>query len=151
MFRQTALARMRGIPALGLALAALLLGACATAPEPPPQPARQTYRQVLDTNYVVEFEIETKLSRIDGKSCFGFISGTLSNNDSQTLSRRSGLQFLVYGRDGLLFRDLTYPRADVPPGARVQFELVQSPVHHQACPRYERIEVVLNPLRLRSQ
>ena len=135
------------------ALAALLLGACAAPPPKPEEapPARQVHRQVVAQHYEVEFEVEVRRSRIDATSCFAFITGTIRNGAGSTLSRRSGLQFVVYGRDGLLFRDLTHPRADVPPGSSVQFELVQSPLHHQQCPPYERIELALTPVLLRTQ
>ena len=123
-------------------------GAPKAPPERPAQVGEKTYRQVLEDRFTVDFKVETRLSGIDGKSCYSFVSGTLSNDSSGTLSQRSGLQFLFYHGGELLFRDLTYPRMNVPPGSRVQFELFQSPLHLKQCPSYDKIEVVLKKVVL---
>ncbi len=137
--------------ACGALLALHLLHGCAVQEVPPERPAQlgeRTYRQSLPGGYTVDYLVETRLSGIDGKSCYSFVSGTLTNESGTPLSRRSGLQFLFYHRGELLFRDLTYPRTNVPPGSRVQFELFQSPLHLKQCPSYDRIEVVLQPILL---
>ncbi|GEM_PF-2812786 len=127
-----------------------VLPAAEKAPEPP-KPVRKSFRQALGDRVTLDYEIETSLSRIDGRSCWSFVTGTLSNDSDRTLSSRSGLQFLFY-RDGeLLFRDLSFPRTNVPPGSRVQIELVQSPVHVKHCPSYDRIEVVMKKIVLATQ
>ena len=151
--------------------ASLVLAGCASKPPNPPsagpqrfalpvfdeqaaQPkplVRQQYQQAFEEAQVVlDYEVETTLSRIDGRSCWSFLTGTLSNHSERTLSNRSGLQFRFYQGDTLLFRDLSYPRMNVPPGGRVQIELVQSPLHHKRCPRYDRIEIVVNQVVLHT-
>lgn len=137
--------------ACGALLALPLLHGCGapTVPiERPTQVGEKTYRHVLEGGFTVDYKVETRLSGIDGKSCYSFVSGTLANHSGATLSRRSGLQFLFYHRGELLFRDLTYPRTNVPPGSRVQFELFQSPLHLKQCPSYDHIEVMLQQVLL---
>lgn len=152
-------------------LAPLLAGACSGSPpqaekpapqrfvlpvadkaEEPPKPlARKNFQQTLGDRVTLDYEVETSLSRIDGRSCWSFVTGTLNNQSDRTLSSRSGLQFLFYQDGEVLFRDLTFPRTNVPPGSRVQIELVQSPVHVKHCPTYDKIEVVMKKVVLATQ
>ena len=157
------------VPAAFLAL--LVLGGCATSPpaaekpapqrfvlpvaekaaEPPKPRVRENFQLALGDRVTLDYEVETSRSRIDGRSCWSFVTGTLNNQSDHTLSSRSGLQFLFYHDGEVLFRDLSFPRTNVPPGSRVQIELVQSPVHVKSCPTYDKIEVVLKKVVLATQ
>lgn len=128
-------------------LLALLLAACGSAPsqapQAPAQPRTEAFHVDLGEGLAVDYQIERKTSTLNGRACYAFITGTLVNHSTQTLSRQSVLDFNVFGGGKQLFRDLTSPVRDVPPNARVQFGMVDSPVHKDGCPAYERIEVKL--------
>jgi hypothetical protein len=128
---------------------ALLITACGspTARQAPPesaaQPAKQQFQTRLDADFSVDYQVERKASTVNRKSCFAFITGTLNNQSTQTLSRQSVLDVIVFNQGKQLFRDLTHPVSDVPPGTRVMFEMVESPVHRDGCPAYDRISISL--------
>lgn len=112
--------------------------------EPTPSPVtKEQFQTRLDGGFVVDYQVERKISALDRKSCFAFITGTLTNSSTQTLGRRSILDITVFSQGKPLFRDLTSPVRDVPPGTRVMFEMVVSPVHKGNCPSYDRIDISL--------
>lgn len=106
-------------------------------------PARQSFRVEFEGGFVLDYQLEMKISSVDGKSCYGFITGTLTNNSRQTLSRASILDFIVIYKGQMLYRDITNPVADIPPAGRANFGMVDSPVHSKQCPVYDRIDVSL--------
>lgn len=140
-----------------LALISATLAACAGAPpkepskpakpvEPPESVApigKKNVHVTLDEHFSLDYELETKLSNVDQKSCYSFITGTLNNHSPRTLARRSVLDFIVTHKGDRLFRDITSPRADIPPGGRAMFTMISSPIHKASCPSYDRIDVSL--------
>ncbi|NTV97068.1 MAG: hypothetical protein HGA75_16915 [Thiobacillus sp.] len=142
------------------ALLAVLLAGCAGTPAPGNVPApdkgrqaeagRKQYNKVFEGRYVLDYEVETRYSSIDKTSCYAFLTGTLNNRTAETLSRRTTVAFKVYHGDELLFRDYTYLRSNVAPGSRVQFDMVESPLHLKQCPTYDRIEADLNLVILKN-
>lgn len=141
-----------------LALGALYLGGCTTAPPPRPpeavpaepqaRPGKQNFHVVLEGQFDFDYQVETKLSSVDGKSCYGFITGSLTNRSDRPLSRQSVLDIIVRHKGEMLFRDLTNPRADIPPGGSAMINMVDSPVHRKSCPTYDQIEVNLRKVYL---
>lgn len=134
-------------------LAAMALGGCGTS-QPPSQPADATaapsatagkkrFHAPLDDHFAIDYELETRISTVDGKSCYTFITGSVTNQSDRTLSRRSTLDFIVIYKGKMLFRDITNPTADIPPGGSAMFTMVDSPVHSKYCPTYDRIDVSL--------
>ena len=129
---------------LSIPLITLLLAACGSTPPGggPLSPLEQ--RQVdLGGGIRVEYQIERKTSSVNSKACYAFITGHLVNQSAQTLSRQTILDFNVLGGGRQIFRDLTSPVGDVAPGTRVMFGMIDSPVHKDGCPPYERIEIGL--------
>jgi hypothetical protein len=136
-----------------LVLLALTLGGCATQPakapvsRPSPAPAPgmgpEKHHVELGGGASVSYQIERKISAINGVSCYAFVSGTLNNDSSQTLSRRTVIDFNFFSGGKQSFRDLTSPVGDVPQGGRIMFEMVVSPVHKDGCVNYDRIDVLL--------
>ena len=136
-----------GLPILSL-IAALLAGCAGAPPEKKAVSGIKHYTEVVEGQYVVDFEVDTHYSSLDKDSCYAFLTGTLANNSDAKLSRRSAVEFFVYHGDALLFRDYTNLRADLAAGNRVQFDLLQSPLHKKQCPSYARIEVALRKVPL---
>lgn len=139
-------APLRRSAAFAAALSAF--GCAGPSPEKPVEPAlpsvaREQFQTHLDGGFVVDYQVERKISALDRKSCFAFITGTLTNTSTRTLGRRSILDVTVFSQGKPLFRDLTSPVRDVPPGTRVMFEMVVSPVHKGSCPSYDRIDISL--------
>lgn len=137
-------------PLLALALASLFIAGCASraptpavAPPPAPRIDPQQGHVQLGGQVSVDYQIERKISAVNGVSCYAFITGTLNNGSSQTLSRRTVIDFNFMHAGRQVFRDLTSPVADVPPGARAQFQMVVSPVHREGCIAYDPIQVSL--------
>lgn len=91
----------------------------------------------------VDYQIERKISTLNGVSCYAFITGTLNNESNQVLSRRTVIDFHFFSGGKPNFRDLTYPLTELPPGSRSQFDMVVSPVHKDGCVNYDRIEVAV--------
>lgn len=108
------------------------------------------FNEVFENRYVLNFDLETRYSSIDGTSCYSFLTGTVTNRSGQVLSRRTTVAFKVYHGNELIFRDFTYLRGNVVPGGTVQFEMVESPLHKKQCPSYDRIEARLNLVILKT-
>lgn len=133
-------------------LASLLLAACSSTPPLPAkaslQPSREQFRIQLDRDFLLDYQIERTISKLNGRSCFAFITGTLRNQSQQTLSRRSILDFIVISQTQQLFRDLSNPVSHIAPGGSAAFVMVVSPVHGDGCPPYDKINVSLRKVFL---
>lgn len=132
-----------------------LLAACAGAPPAPPKPADAPpppaiarFQAVLGEGLVLDYQIEQKLSKVNSTSCYTFMTGRIRNVSGKTLSKRSVLDVPVYAQGSLLFRDNTYPMADIPSGQHADFEMVVSPVFASGCPRFDPIKPVLRTVFL---
>lgn len=97
---------------------------------------------------MLDYQIERQISKLNGRSCFAFITGTLHNQSSRTLSQQSVLDFTVTSQGKQLFRDITNPVSELDPGARAAFVMVVSPVHVDGCPPYDPIRVTLRKVFL---
>ena len=136
-----------------LVLVAVTIGGCATkpaeAPVPPPLSSRlpsaglEKHLLELGGGVSVNYQIERKISTLNGVSCYAFVTGTLNNDSSQLLDRRTVIDFNFFSDGKQSFRDLTSPVADVAQGSRALFEMVVSPVYRDGCLHYDRIEVQL--------
>lgn len=136
-----------------LVLLVMTIGGCATKPAEPPVPRplsvpvpgmeREKHHVELGGGVSVSYQIERKISSVNGISCYAFVSGTLNNDSNQILSRRTVIDFNFFSGGKQSFRDLTSPVGDVPPGSRAMFEMVVSPVHKDGCVNYDRIAVLL--------
>ncbi len=141
--------RVKSAPVRMILVAGLLFG-CAT-PEPPPaepagKPGVSRHERVLGDGIRVEYQIDTRFSRIDPNSCYLFVTGAVLNEGSRRLQRHATLRFRFYARDTLLFQDIVRPRLDVAPGSRIQFDLIESQVFRGRCPRVDRVEIDLTPV-----
>lgn len=136
-------------------LGALLLSGCGSAPVdklPPQVPApagREQFQTRFDDDFSLDYQVERTISKLNGRSCFAFITGTLHNHSAHTLSKQSVLDFMVFSKSRQLFRDLSNPVSDVAPGAAAAFVMVVSPVHADGCPPYDKISVSLRKVFLR--
>ncbi len=110
--------------------------------------ALEKARVELGGGVSVSYQIERKISSLNGVSCYAFVKGTLNNDSSQPLSRRTIIDFNFSSGGRQVFRDLTSPVSDVSQGSRVMFEMVVSPVHKDGCVPYDRIDVVLRKVVL---
>lgn len=136
-----------------LVLLVMMIGGCATKPAEPPVPRPlsvpgpsmelEKHRVELGGGVSVNYQIERKISTVNGISCYAFVSGTLNNDSNQILSRRTVIDFNFFSGGKQSFRDLTSPVGDVPQGSRAMFEMVVSPVHKDGCVNYDRINVLL--------
>jgi hypothetical protein len=133
----------------GLALLVMTIAACGTrpveAPRPVPAPAPklEKHQVNLGDGVSVSYQVERKISAINGVSCYAFVSGTLNNDSSQILDRRTVIDFNFFSDGRQSFRDLTSPVSDIAQGNRALFEMVVSPVYRDGCLHYDRIEVQL--------
>ncbi len=142
---------MNRLRSLSLAAACgltLLLAACGTTPPTAKAPAKEYFEMDLGDGFTLDYAIERTISRTNAKACYAFITGSLRNDSGRTLSRKSVLDFIVMNRGKMLFRDITNPLADIPPGGTAAFEMVDSPVHKDGCPDYERIDINLRKVFL---
>jgi hypothetical protein len=136
-----------------ITLSVLTLAGCGGAPgtkapvEALPQ-IPEKHRAQFEGGFTLDYQVERKISTLNGKSCYAFITGTLSNQSAQTLSRRSVIDFEVMQRGQQLFRDITNPVSDIPPGGSAVLNLVTSPLHKEGCPAYETISVSLRKVLL---
>lgn len=141
-----------------ITLATLLLAAC-TSPPSPPVPAEkpadltppanlEKFHLQFEGGFSLDYQIERQISKLNGRSCFAFISGTLHNQSSRTLSPQSVLDFTVTSHGKLLFRDISNPVSELDPGTRAAFVMVVSPVHVDGCPPYDPIKVSLRKVFL---
>lgn len=131
-----------------LAFSALILGACGSPAPSPVVPSKQAlpkqYFQIdLGDGFRLDYAVERKASNVNSKACYAFITGSVSNATQRTLSRHSILDVIVMEKGKMSFRDLTNPVADIPPGGSAMIRMVDSPVHKDGCPDYERIDVSL--------
>lgn len=136
-----------------LVLLVMTIGGCATKPAEPPVPRPlsvpvpgmelEKHHVELGGGVSVSYQIERKISSVNGISCYAFVSGTVNNDSNQILSRRTVIDFNFFSGGKQSFRDLTSPVGDVPPGSRAMFEMVVSPVHKDGCVNYDRIAVLL--------
>ena len=78
--------------------------------------APENHRAQFEGGFSLDYQVERKVSKLNGKSCYAFITGSLSNPSEQTLSRRSVVDFEVMQHGQQLFRDITHPVSDIPPG-----------------------------------
>lgn len=136
-----------------LVLLVMTIGGCATKPVelPVPRPLSvpvpsmelEKHHVELGGGVSVNYQIERKISTVNGISCYAFVSGTLNNDSNQILSRRTVIDFNFFSGGKQSFRDLTSPVGDVPQGSRAMFEMVVSPVYKDGCVNYDRIGVLL--------
>lgn len=139
--------RLRPKVLLATCAMALFLAACGSTPAPKAS-VKQRFQHNLGEGFTLDYTIERAPSRDNPRACFAFITGTLHNNSPHLLSKKSVLDFIVTHRGQMLFRDITYPIADISPGGSAMFEMVDSPVHKEGCPEYERIDITLRKLYL---
>lgn len=125
------------------ALFALVLGACSSPGPQSVAPPKQHFQVDLGEGLRFDYTIERKVSTLNGKACYAFITGNVRNTTARTLSRNSILDVIVMEKGKMSFRDLTNPVADIPPGGSAMIRMVDSPVHKDGCPDYERIDVSL--------
>lgn len=136
-------------------LGALLLTGCgsppaAKLPAQAPTPAgREQFQVQLEGGFSLDYQIERTISKLNGRSCFAFITGTLHNHSGQALSKQSVLDFTVIDQSRQLFRDLSNPVSDIAPGTAAAFVMVVSPVHADGCPPYDKINVSLRKVFLK--
>lgn len=129
---------------------AMTLAACTSQPTAPPAPVAPAPAAMLEKHHVelgggisVDYQIERKISALNGVSCYAYITGTLNNDSDQVLSRQTVLDFNFFTGGKQSFRDLTHPVSHAPPGSRPMFEMVVSPVHRDGCVNYDRIVVAV--------
>lgn len=137
------------LPLLAASSFALILAACSSTPTTAPTGSKQQFQQALTPEISLNYQIERKASNVNGKACYAFITGTVHNRSAETLSRQSVLDFIVIHNGKQLFRDLSNPVSDIPPGSHVAFSMVDSPVHKDGCPSYDRIDVNLRKVVVR--
>jgi hypothetical protein len=102
----------------------------------------------LDEGITLDYQVEKKLSKLNHKSCFAFITGKVSNLSDKTLSKKSVLDIAVVSRGKQLYRDNTSPLADIPTGSHAVFEMVVSPVFADGCPKFDKINIALRKVVL---
>lgn len=156
-----AIARTNRLTAGLLGCAALLLAGCAGKPPAPPPADPKTYgmpppvaltlerfQKTFEPGVVLDYQVEQKLSRVNGRACYAYITGVLYNRSSDGISKKTGLDVTVFSQGVQLFRDQSYPVADLTPGMGAAIEMVISPVHPDGCPKYDRIHIVLRKIPL---
>ena len=139
-------------------LAALLAGCAGPAPQPKPvgEPAKasvpadsiEQFQADLGDGFRLHYQVEKKISKVNGKSCFAFISGTIHNGSGKLLSKRSVLDVIVMAQDATLYRDISNPLSDIRSGTQADFEMVVSPVFADGCPRFDTIKTTLRKVYL---
>lgn len=134
-----------------LILAALLAG-CASKPDAPrpPEvvPQVEKFQLKLDEGITLDYQVEKKVSKVNSKSCFAFISGKVHNLSGKTLSKKSVLDVAVMAQGKQLYRDNTSPLADVASGANAPFEMIVSPVFAEGCPKFDKVTISLRKVVL---
>ncbi len=126
-----------------IVLLTLLAGCGGTPPLATQAPPKASYQVNLGSGIELEFKVEFKISAINGKSCYAFFSGVITNHSGQPITRKSVLDFTIASKGQTLFRNITYPLADIPPGKQAGFDIFSSPLHRDGCPPYEQINVSL--------
>jgi hypothetical protein len=130
------------------AVAAALLAGCAS---PPPEAAKppvfvptvEKFQATLGDGITLDYQVEKKLSQVNKRSCFAYITGKLNNTSGTTLSKQSVLDIAVFSQGKQLYRDNSRPMADVLSGFNAPFEMVVSPVFADGCPLFDKITVAL--------
>ena len=141
-------------PLLLAGFASVILFGCSSAPTPklkaelPRQAALERFQYQFDDMFRLDYQIERKISAVNGKSCFAFITGTLYNQSQRTLSKQSVLDVSVLSQGKLLFRDITNPVEHIAPGSGAAFAMVVSPVHQDGCPAYDMPQLALRKVFL---
>ena len=136
---------LRALLCSGTVAAALLAG-CASPPIDAPLPpvlAVEKFQAVLADGVTLDYQVERKISQVNKRSCFVYITGKVNNSSGATLSRQSVLDIAVFSQGKQLYRDNTSPLADVRSGFNAPFEMVVSPVFADGCPRFDRINIAL--------
>lgn len=134
-------------------LLAAALAACASKPEAPrapemASPSVERFRLALEDGISLDYQVEKKLSKVNSKSCFAFISGKLHNLSGKTLSKKSVLDVAVLGQGKQLYRDNTNPLEDIASGANAPFEMIVSPVFADGCPKFDKINIAFRKVVL---
>jgi hypothetical protein len=117
-------------------------------PAPPAVPTVEKFKVGLGEGITMDYQVEKKLSKLNNRSCFAFITGKVSNQSDKTLSKRSVLDIAVISQGKQLYRDNTSPLADIPTGANAVFEMVVSPVFAEGCPPFDKINIALRKVVL---
>jgi hypothetical protein len=133
---------------VGSAVVAALLAGCASPPPEAPKPpvfvpTIEKFNVSLGDGIAVDYQVEKKLSQVNKRSCFAYISGKVINTSGKTLSKQSVLDIAVFSQGKQLYRDNTSPLADVLTGFNAPFEMVMSPVFADGCPRFDKIAIAL--------
>ena len=138
-----------------LMLLALVLAGCGSAPvppspvePPPPQASRENFQVKFEGGFTLDYQLERKISALNRKSCYFFISGTLLNQSTKTLSKASVLDFIAMNQGKQAYRDIANPVAHIAPGGRAMFGLLASPVYMEGCPTFEKFGVSLRKVLL---
>jgi hypothetical protein len=142
----------------GVLLATLLTGCAGSKPDVPavvdtPKPPVianliEKFQVDLGEGIKVDYQVEQKISKVNNKACFAFITGKLINLSGKALSRKTVLDVAVYSQGAMLYRDNTSPLADVQSGFNADFEMVTSPVFTNGCPHFDKINVQLRKVYL---
>jgi hypothetical protein len=151
-------ARNKALVCSLLALEALLAG-CASKPDTPRPPAIaqpsappaasvEKFQLSLEDGITLNYQVEKKLSKLNNRSCFAFITGKVSNLSDKTLRKHSVLDIAVISQGKQLYRDNTSPLADIPTGSNAVFEMVVSPVFADGCPAFDKINIALRKVVL---
>ncbi len=141
----------RALTAASAAGLLVLAGCASRPPEPPPRPTMappiqltlEKYQITLAEGIVLDYQVEQKLSAVNKRACFAYITGVIHNRSKESLSRKTSLDVNVFSGGKQVFRDQTYPVADLTPGISAAIEMVISPVHNEGCPKYDRIDIAL--------
>lgn len=116
--------------------------------QPVPHSSVERFQIGLDAGITLDYQVEKKISKVNNKSCFAFITGKLNNLSDKTLSKKSVLDIAVISQGKQLYRDNTSPLADIPTGFNADFEMVVSPLFADGCPAFDKINIVLRKLVL---
>lgn len=136
-----------------MALLVLMLAGCGSVPVPPepvapPQASRENFQVNLEGGFTLDYQIERKISALNGKSCYFFVTGTLSSQSSRTLSNKSVLDFIATRHGKQAYRDIANPVSNIAPGGRAMFGLLASPTYMEGCPIFETFSVSLRKVFL---
>jgi len=152
--------KQTGARVAGLWIVALVAGCAGPAPQPLPaaEPAKvpatvavdsiEQFQVDLGDGFRLHYQVEKKISKVNGKSCFAFISGAIHNASGKLLSKRSVLDVTVMSQDATLYRDISNPLSDIRSGSQADFEMVVSPVFANGCPRFDTIKTTLRKVYL---
>lgn len=149
---------------VGVVLTAFLVG-CASKPEAPvapviappqaqpapPPPAQTTFEKfqaTLDEGLSLEYQVEKRVSKLNNKSCYAFITGKLHNQSDKTVGIKSVLDIAVIAGGKQLYRDISHPLADIPAGANAAIEMAVSPLFKDGCPTFDKINISLRKVVL---